>query len=270
MQSISILGAGWLGLPLGKHLASKNFSVKGSTTRKEKFEQIQENGLQPFLIKLGEEIAGEHIEAFFQANILVLNVPPGGRRNPNVENDHPQQIEAVLAKAKEGGMTKIIFVSSTSVYGNNNAIVEENTTPNPSTGSGRALVKVEKMLRANPHFEITILRMGGLVGGDRKAGRFFAGKKDIPNGLAPINFVHRADCIGVISAVIEQQVWGETFNVVADEHPTRQLFYQVQAEKQGFEVPTFLEEKTSYKTVSNEKVKRILKYQFQYANPLDF
>ena len=249
MQSISILGAGWLGLPLGKYLASKKFSVKGSTTRKEKFEQIQENGIQPFLIKVGNEIDGENVADFFDADLLILNVPPGGRRNPNVEKEHPRQIEAVLAKAKEGGVTKIIFVSSTSVYGNNNAIVEENTTPNPSTGSGRALVKVEEMLRANSHFEVTILRMGGLVGGDRKAGRFFAGKKDIPNGLAPINFVHRADGIGVISALIEQQIWGETFNVVADKHPTRQLFYQVQAQKQGFEIPTFLEEKTSYKTV---------------------
>jgi 3-hydroxyisobutyrate dehydrogenase-like beta-hydroxyacid dehydrogenase len=31
-KSISILGCGWLGVPLAKHLIQKGFSVKGSVT----------------------------------------------------------------------------------------------------------------------------------------------------------------------------------------------------------------------------------------------
>ena len=113
--------------------------------------------------------------------------------------------------------------------------------------------------------------MGGLVGGDRKAGRFLAGKKDVKNGNAPINMIHRDDCIGVINEIVEQEIWEETFNVCADEHPTRKEFYLAQTAKQELEAPTFSDdEEVSFKIISNEKVKTLLGYNFLYPDPMEF
>ena len=58
----------------------------------------------------------------------------------------------------------------------------------------------------------SILRFGGLAGGDRKAGRFLAGRKDVKNGAAPVNMIHRDDCIGIIHRIIENPLWGRVWN----------------------------------------------------------
>lgn len=42
MQKISVLGCGWLGLPLSKKLIESGFVVKGSTTSSEKLSQLED------------------------------------------------------------------------------------------------------------------------------------------------------------------------------------------------------------------------------------
>lgn len=271
IQRISILGCGWLGLPLGAALVRRGCEVKGSTTRSGKLEQIRERGIEPYLIKVGDTVEGPEKESFFDSGLLILNIPPGGRRNPEVEQTYPQQVKAVMEHIQSGAVEYLIFISSTSVYGEENREVDEEDKPAPNTPSGRALVAIERFLALYKRPRATILRMGGLVGGSRKAGRFLAGKKKVPNGDAPVNLVHLEDCIGIIEAVIEQQAWGHTFNVCADEHPTRAEFYTAQAQKQGFEPPTFRAGgKLAYKIVSNEKVKKVLGYVFRYPDPMGF
>jgi len=270
MQKISILGCGWLGFSLGQFLLKKGYSVLGSTTRVEKLEELKTAGIQPFLIKLPNEINEKESLEFFQTDVLILNIPPG-RKHPNVEMHHFEQIEKVMDMLKKGTIGKVVFVSSTGVYGNENQVATEVDAPNPTRGSTKAIVTVEQFLQEQANFQTTILRMGGLVGGDRKAGRFLAGKTDVKNGNAPINMVHREDCIGVIDEILKQDIWGEIFNVCADEHPTRKEFYLAQTKKQGLESPTFLEDgEPSFKIVDNRKVKEILNYRFKHPDPMEF
>ena len=158
---------------------------------------LKENGIDPFLINISENLDDPNIDPFFQSEILIINIPPG-RRREDVETAHPIEIQNLIEKAKSGTIKKIIFVSSIGVYGNANRIVTEEDTPNPVSSSGKALAKIESFFKTQKQFDITILRMAGLVGGDRKAGRFLAGKKDVPNGKAPVNLVHLDDCIQVI------------------------------------------------------------------------
>jgi len=271
IKQISILGCGWLGLPLGASLAQKGYEVKGSTTRPEKLEQIRDQGIEPFLIQVGDAVKGPGKERFFDSGLLILNIPPGGRRNPEVEKQYPRQVQAVMGQVLASAVQCLIFVSSTSVYGDENREVAETDEPAPGTPSARALVAIERYLGLLERPQTTILRMGGLVGGARKAGRFLAGKKDVPNGDAPVNLVQLDDCIGVIEAVIEQAAWGHIFNVCSDKHPTRAEFYRAQAVKEGFEPPAFRAgDKPAYKIVSNEKVKKVLGYAFRHPDPMGF
>jgi len=262
------LGCGWLGLPLGKALARSGYAVKGSTTSPDKLELIKAAGIKPFLLTVEDEVQAAEKTAFFNADLLILNIPPGGRRDPAVEENHPRKVKAVLNEISLSPVRQLLFISSTGVYGNENGTVNEETPSAPSTASGKALDIIERFLGLQQSLDITVLRLGGLIGGERKPGRFLAGKKEVANGEAPVNLVHRDDCIGVIEAVIKQNAWGHTFNVVADEHPTRAAFYTTQAEKEGLEPPTFVaNDNLSYKIVSNEKVKAVLNYTFQWPDP---
>lgn len=267
---ISIIGCGWLGLPLGQHLVKQGYEVKGSTTSQEKLSEIQAAGIQAFQIQVGQTLTGEKIDTFFQSDTLILNIPPG-RGRPNVESYHPQQIRLVVEQAIRQGIKKLLFISSTGIYGNTNQVITEKDQPMPTRASGKALMAVENYLKSKTAPQLTILRLSGLVGDDRKAGRFLAGRKDIPNGNAPVNLIHRADCIQVIYRIIQQEKWGELFNLSADEHPSKAVFYEAQAKKQGFETPTFLQEHDpSFKIISNQKVKEELDYELLYPDPMRF
>lgn len=267
---ISILGCGWLGLPLGKKLAEKGFTVKGSTTTTEKLHQIEEAGILPYRLTLSPNLEGEHIKDFFQSDLLILNIPPG-RRNPDVEQNFPQQVAAVLQAIARGTIKKLLFVSSTSIYGNNNAEVLESTPVQPETASGRALIKAEELIKSQSDLQSTILRMAGLAGGSREPGRFFAGRQELKDGNVPVNYVHLEDAIEVIYTIIEQDCWNETFNVCADQHPQKQHFYPARAQKTGLIPPTYTQSAPSpFKIVSNQKLKTQLEYTFKYADPMDF
>jgi UDP-N-acetyl-D-mannosaminuronate dehydrogenase len=77
MKQISILGCGWLGMPLAKSLLEKEFSVNGSTTTLEKISALESNGIQAFQIELSEtEIKGK-IDSFLEnSEILIVTIPP--------------------------------------------------------------------------------------------------------------------------------------------------------------------------------------------------
>ena len=97
----------------------------------------------------------------------------------------------------------MLFISSTSVYGEENLIVTEETELNPDTESGKQLVQTEQLLQSNLNFKTTILRFGGLIGEDRHPIKFLAGRKNIENPNAPINLIHQDDCIGIIMEILE-------------------------------------------------------------------
>ncbi len=269
MQSISILGCGWLGLPLGKHLVKEGYNVKGSTTSDSKLLTIQESGIESFKIIVTNKLACKDASSFFQSEVLFLNIPPK-RSNPNIEEEYPIQVQKVVECAKLGGVDQIIFASSTGVYGDDNQIVTEQTIPNPTRGSGAALVHAEQIIQ-NAGLQWIILRFAGLVGEDRKAGRFLAGKTNLSDGQAPVNLVHQKDCIQVVTQILKQQVRNEVFNVCADKHPIKQVYYVEQALKEGLVPPSFLDNAPAkYKIVSSEKLKQRLDYSFIYPDPILF
>ena len=49
-KTVSILGCGWLGLPLAKLLIAKGFNVKGSTTSEHKLHTLAQYGIASILV----------------------------------------------------------------------------------------------------------------------------------------------------------------------------------------------------------------------------
>ncbi|MDI1317679.1 SDR family oxidoreductase [Flavobacterium sp.] len=274
MKQISILGCGWLGLPLAKSLIGNGFSVHGSTTSPEKISVLENIGIQAFQIEIGEsQIKGEINLFLDNSEILIIDIPPK-LRNEGSEN-FVQKIQNLIPFIEKSAVEKVIFISSTSVYGDSavsNFIVTEETKPNPITESGKQLVATEILLQKNPNFKTTVLRFGGLIGEDRDPTRVLVGKKIIENPDLPINFIHQKDCIGIIEKIIELGLnqtetipwdWQQTFNVVNPFHPTRKHYYTQKALELNLLLPEFDEKKLGTgKIVSSDKIENILNYKF--------
>lgn len=268
VNKISVLGCGWLGLPLAKSLVSKGWLINGSATSPEKTELLQSQGIEPFLLQLKPELTGNNIEDFFDSEILIINFPP--ERRDDIISFHTKQIEAIIHFAEKSPVKKIIFASSTSVYKSVNRTLTEADYLPAESQTGEALKIAEQILMNNINFKTTVLRFGGLIGEGRQPGKFFAGKKNIPNGRAPVNLIVSEDCINIINKIIEQNVFGEIFNAVADAHQSRAEFYTAAAKKLNLPAPEFIDELNEYKIISNEKLKQKLNYTFIYPDPLDW
>jgi nucleoside-diphosphate-sugar epimerase len=266
MKQISILGCGWLGLPLAKSLLEKRFSVKGSTTSFEKISALESNGIQPFQIELSEtEIKGEIDSFLANSEILIIDIPPK-LRGVSSEN-FVKKIENLIPFIVKAKVEKVIFISSTSVYCDapSTALrVTESTKPNPETESGKQLFATENLLQSNENFKTTVVRFGGLIGEDRHPIHFLAGRKNIENPEAPINLIHQEDCIGIIEAIVKQECWNETFNAVAPFHPSRTAYYTQKALEQNLPLPEFDQTKISIgKTILSDKLGNTLDYKFK-------
>ena len=266
---ISILGCGWLGLPLAKKLLGNDYEVKGSTTSESKLEVFKNVGISPFLIKLEENEITGNLESFLaNTAVLIVDIPPKLRGN-NKEN-FVQKIKNLIPFVENSKVEKVLFVSSTSVYGDTFPIEErdEESALNPDTEGGKQLVEVEKLLQFNENFQTTVVRFGGLIGPERNPAAFLAGKENVANPNAPINFIHQEDCIGIICAMLRQVEnetwnWNDTFNAVTPNHPNRENYYTEKALEMNLKVPTFVKDPISIgKKISSKKLQNKLNYIF--------
>jgi len=263
MQKISLLGCGWLGLPLAKSLLEKGFLVNGSTTSEEKISILKSAGIRPFLISLGGNEMSSEIDLFLKfSEILIVAIPPKLRSDPS--ENFVAKIQNLIPFIEKSSIKKVVFISSTSVYADDNATVTEMTIPHPTTENGKQLVATELLLQSNKNFQTTIVRFGGLIGENRHPITFLSGRKNIENPDAPINLIHQEDCIGIIESIIKKECWNETFNAVAPFHPTRKNYYTQKAIEMNLPLTEFDESKPSFgKTITSNKVDLILNYQFK-------
>ena len=262
MTQISILGCGWLGLPLAKSLLQNGFSIKGSTTSLEKISLLESEGITPFLVRLEEQqISASVIDFLADSQILIINIPPK-LRSGSTEN-FVAKITTLLPFIENSTVEKVLFVSSTSVYGEDNEFVSEASVLNPDTEGGRQMAIVENVLQKNSRFQTTILRFGGLISDERNPVRFLSGRENIENPDAPINLIHQDDCIGIIEKIIALNSWDETYNAVAPFHPTRQEYYTQKATELNLALPKFAALNTIVgKTILNNKLIEVLEYSF--------
>lgn len=272
-MDISILGCGWLGLPLADYLIKRHHTIKGSTTSVAKIKKLQSHGIESFLLSLEPGIRDpESAQKFWSSDVLVFNIPPG-RNRENVIDYHLKQVKEVIDQVQTGTVHHLIYISSTSVYPSRPGLVQEEDAIPGQAGraSGNALLKAENILLNSNGFDTTVLRLGGLYGGNRHPARYMAGRTNLDRGEAPVNLIHREDCIAIIARIIEEKIIGEVYNAVSDGHPPRNAYYIKAAKALGLEPPTFKKDnqvkKQGYKIVSNTKLKEQLGYTFIHPFP---
>lgn len=265
---VSIIGCGWLGLPLGEYLAFKGHEIKGSTTRVSKIIELNKAGIEPFLLSLIPEIDCENFDELVDSEVIIINIPP--RVKKNGEAYHLTQIEKLSKGIKDSfqgkNLPKIIFISSTSVYPDNSQTVTEEAL----VDENHILIKVENLLK-RVFDKVTILRSGGLMGYDRFPAKYYAGKP-FDNWASGVNYLHQDDAILAISHIISQNIWNETFNVCSPIHPPRKEIIEKNCMDLNIDLPVFIEPELQIpnKIISPEKLIYKTNYQFKYPNPFDF
>ena len=251
MRNVSILGCGWLGKSLAISLLDEGYSIKGSTTREEKLELLEANNIEPFIVDI---TAFEEFDDFLNSDILIIAIT-----SKDIDG-----FETLISQIENSSIQKVIFISSTSVYGRKNKVMTEEDVVLKSP-----LTAIENLFRENTFFETTIIRFAGLFGDERHPSNWFKNERKIPQPKGFVNMIHKVDCIEIIHEIIDQNCWNETFNACSNHHPTRREFYTIAKLIADFKAPEFEENEVyEWKIISSKKVQKILDYTFIHDNLL--
>ncbi len=189
-----IIGLGWLGSELSIRLEKLNHQTWGTHLKDFNFRS------DPFPKK--------------SSDVLFLNTPP-------LIDMPPKQY---VDKIEKSTHTKVVFISSTSVYGLNSGLINESSVASPQTASARWLLDVELKLKDKFRDDLIIIRPGGLIGGDRHPVFSLSQSQKPISGQQVINFIHRLDLIEIsLAAVNAGNV--HLINAVAPHHPKKEDYY---------------------------------------------
>jgi nucleoside-diphosphate-sugar epimerase len=252
MDKVSIVGSGWLGLPLAKLLQESSYDVlasfRNTTTR---FNLHQEN-INAIKIDLS---TSEIPDTVFNRDILCILIPPS-------KNDN---YVAVIKKISDNPRVKflkqVIFISSTSVY-------EDSPTPKDELSpikEDSIVVQAEKLFEDLPN--VCILRFAGLMGENRYLAKYY--KDIVQNSQILVNHIHKEDAIGIIEKIISENILG-TYNVCAPLHPTRRQVIEEQCRVLNIKEPQFIENDAQKARIITAKIDKKIFYMYKYPNPIYF
>jgi nucleoside-diphosphate-sugar epimerase len=271
MKKVSIIGLGWLGEAVALLLQRQGHLVLGSSTRPEKVELLRGKGVDAIHFALDPDPKGTAYHRLFDSEILIVTLPPRSRHGDG--EAYLQQLASLRTLVANSAVKQVIFISSTGIYPNENKEVpyteEEQITE--SNAGNSILYRAEQLMKESPSYALTILRMGGLMGGDRIPGSYFSGKEEVV-GHTRVNFIHQDDAARMIALVLDQGLWNQTFNGVALEHPLRREVYAKNASALGILPPVSYQEAVDEKVgrwISSEKISAT-GFSFDFPNPLDF
>jgi hypothetical protein len=146
--------------------------------------------------------------------------------------------------------TKWVFISSTSVYAD--GIIDEKSLKCAKTPNAQRLIEIEdwftQLKRA-----VTILRPGGLIDHLRHPVYSLVKKVQVEGAQSPVNLVHTQDVAKAVFHVIEHELINDDFNLVSDQHPSKQEYYSTIAQQLKLSTPNFLNQNSLTKIVSAQK-----------------
>lgn len=269
-KKTTIIGAGWLGKPLAKALASQGFDVIATNRNAMAAMPSSDTSKAPYAIQFvsySDELLHKILQTaqstgeygqysalcrnLFANRKVVITIPPSPFLN-NIQTEantqqispfsYAEMISHTAQLAQQFGATEIIFTSSTSVYGNSSGIIHEALPAMPKTANAKAIREAEIALETNRSIPVTILRLAGLIGNGRHPIRHLSGRTEIAEPLNAINLLHIDDLMDVIKALLlrdKGKSHFEIFNIATPYHPNRQSYYQTLAATLSLPLPEF-------------------------------
>ena len=239
-SQLSILGCGWLGLPLAKTLQTKGWQIKGSTTSSEKKKILEAEGIKAYSIELQEEkIRGEVNQFLKDSELLIITIPPGLRRSPN--SNFVSKLQKLADAISTSSIKYILYISSTGVFQDDTSMptYTEHYQFSNDEFIPQQLIQAEQLLLNLPQVQTTVLRFGGLVGEERHPVKFLSGKTGLKNPSASVNLIHLENCIYLMLEIIRQEKFGHIFHGVEQVEFSKDEYYTQKANTLGLPVPKF-------------------------------
>lgn len=248
--TVSILGCGWLGLPLAGHLHAMGLRVYGSFHSERGKNELQRWNIKSFQVDLLEPEKADI--AFFKSKTLIVTVPPskGGKE------EYANNLERLLALAKRSGTKKVLFTSSTAVYPESANAVNEDSPVQEKSSRGNNMLSAELAVQKVFGKNATIVRLGGLIGPNRHPANFLSGKENVSGANVPVNFLSLEDAVRMIADLVIDGRSPKIYNLVCPQHPSKKEYYTFACRRKGIEPPHFDPETMNdgYKLVDGNRI----------------
>ncbi|WP_136588464.1 SDR family oxidoreductase [Salinigranum halophilum] len=212
-MKVVVLGCGYVGLELGRQLTAAGHDVVGVRRSDAGLEAVADAGLDPVRADVTEP---ETLADVPDADWVVFAASSGGRGADAARRvfvDGLQNAVDAFA-ARESPPERLVYTSSTGVYGDHDGDwVDEATPLDPTTDKTRVLARAEEVALSAP-FSSTVTRFAGLYGPDRyRLERYLEG----PVTEGYLNMVHRDDAAGAVRFALERDV--DDVLLIVDDEP---------------------------------------------------
>jgi len=204
-KSVLIAGCGYVGLALCRHLSKEKYFVQGLRRSLEARDEIKAAGGTAVIADLTKPVTLTDLPAV--DHVISCQAPNGdGSNYQQTYLEGTQNLIAALAKKPP---KKLIWISSTSIYGQrSNEWVDETTEPNPQTDNAKILLETEAAVLKAP-FPSIILRLGGIYGPGRDRLSLLQNGKVTTDDPGYMNHIHVEDIARLISFLFEKGEAGE-------------------------------------------------------------
>lgn len=253
MNKITIIGSGWLGLPLAKQLQENSYDVlasfRNTTTR---FNLHQENINS---IKIDLTTTGKVPDEIFHRDVLCILI------SPSKNDKYVEVLKNFSNNPQLKYLKQIIFISSSSVYEDSSSPKDESSP----TKEDNIIVQAEKLFENFPN--VCILRFAGLMGDNRYMAKYY--KDVVPNAQTIVNHIHKEDAIGIIEKIIDENVHG-IYNICSPIHPTRKDVIEEQCRILNQKEPIFEHGDSKKGVILSDKINKEIAYMYRFPNPVRF
>lgn len=227
---VCILGCGYVGLELARQLRPDHevVGVRRSTAGLRAVERTGATAIE------ADVTDADALAQLPDADALVFAASSGGRGADAAREVYVEGLRTVVETfgRREDPPERLIYTSSTGVYGDHDGGWVDETTPlDPTTDKTRVLVEAERVARelaAEHGIRGQVVRFAGLYGPDRyRLERYLNG----PVTAGYLNMVHRDDAAGVVRYALERDLGDEVLLVVDDEPVDKHSFADWLAEE---------------------------------------
>ncbi len=208
--TILIIGCGDIGINLGRELLDEGHQVIGL---RRNVEALKGTGIKPLKLDLND-LEDANAASLPHADYVVYTVSADRFEESAYQSAYPDGLKNVLKVMEQHKKPprRIFFVSSTSVYGQQEGEAVNEESPTESTSfSGNLMCDAEQAL-INHTLPGTVIRFSGIYGPgrDRLIHQVAEGRVAAITPVIYSNRIHRDDCTGIIAHLIRYQESGQT------------------------------------------------------------
>ncbi len=260
-MNVAIIGCGYIGLEVAAEWTKKGMHVTATTRNQKRLPEISKVAQKSVIIKGNDE--DEFVPLIAHNETILIAIAADSSEHYESAYLHTAQIFRKLALEMDIPRD-LIYISSTSVYGDHHGLWVDETTDLLGKGDqARILIEAEKTYASLGElgWNVSILRFSEIYGPGReisKRVRMTEGHALPGSGEQYTNMVHKEDCVSAINYALHHHLIG-IYNLSDDDHPTRKELYDQIAQK--FHIPqvqwdpSLMSLHGGNKRVSNHKIK---------------